>query len=72
MVEHVGKRGLKAHAYSLRDFEDLGEAEAGRGRVRSLENADSGVAEAASACGSWGKRRQVEELRARLASVNVV
>jgi len=64
MIEHVRKRGLEAHSYSLGNREDFSEAEADRGRAWPLEDADSGVAEASCTGGSGSECGEIEVLSA--------
>src|ERR1700722_7903072 len=70
-VKQIGKCGLEAHFHSFRNVKDPGKTETGRGRARSLEDADSSVTEAASADRSWGKRRQIEVMDARLTLIEI-
>src|ERR1700679_539586 len=72
VVEHIGKGRFEACVKFLRDTKLLGYSKRDRRRSRSLQNADSRVPETPRTGGSGGKCGQVEVLRSRLTSVEVL
>lgn len=72
VIEHVGECGLEPHSDSLRDVEHLGETQASCDRARSLQGADSGVAEASGASGRGRKCGQVEVVSAGLSLIEII